>query len=1056
MADRYEDYLIQKQPGFLLFGGARMALLDIESGFWGIRRQIEPLLGSVMTNSVLQQAGVNGGASFASSFTPSIDQSGGEAFRACLQVYQAAGFGQFEITSLEWPIGKISIQADQTFESWMMAQHNHDPSDPCCAYTAGVLVGFINIISGRQDVVCVERTCQGRGDQFCQFDLLLAEEVKDQQVVAFSHDPGLGRQLNLLELLFERMPMGIAVLDPQFRIQRYNPTWEDFSNRYYSAEAEKLVPGVRFFDHLPGNAEALMPLFERVLTGETIRQNQLGLIAGGDLTYWDVVLAPLYENENVNGILCVAVDATERVKFHQNLEQTVDERTRELRTLLQLTQDINAILELENLLDSILDQLKTVVDYTGASIMTLEDDDLVMQVYRGPIPQEQARTLRFPVESAMANHEVIREQKPLIIPDVRGNSVPAKMFQQTASDELESTFGYIRSWLGVPLMAKGRLLGMLTLDHEQPNYFSAQHAELVQAFANQAAIAIVNAQLYQETQRRAEESEALFSVQQAITSRLDASEVLQMIADEGRRLTKADISAVYILEGEELEISYVSGDVPESIVGYRLRVDESIAGKVIQTREAIQVPDTWANSTVDRAASDQVQARSLLIVPLISGTEPVGTITVANRTPGEFNQEDRQLLTKLAANVVISLENARLYQAEHDRRRVAESMREIVTVLNSSQSLEETLDYIVERAGKLLDAEACLIHMIDYEAGFVSIEASCGLPDDLLKIAGFPLYSALEADVNILDEKPYWVSDLHKHPPIDSAQEDLDPDSKTWRALTYDLYRSWIAVPIVIGEEVFGSLAFYFNEPYDFDEESVKLAAVFADQAALAIENTRLQDAAEEAAISRERNRLARDLHDAVTQTLFSASMIADVLPTIWNRDEAEGKRRLEELRLLTRGALSEMRTLLIELRPTALSDTNLIDLIGHQINAFKARTRLPVRFEHCCEPDPGVEVKEVFYRIAQEALNNIAKHADASEVDILLEVSPAGAQLTIQDDGVGFDLETARMEGFGMNIMAERAQHIGAEFKIESQVQKGTKLQLSWTAPQESEDKDG
>ncbi len=184
--------------------------------------------------------------------------------------------------------------------------------------------------------------------------------------------------------------------------------------------------------------------------------------------------------------------------------------------------------------------------------------------------------------------------------------------------------------------------------------------------------------------------------------------------------------------------------------------------------------------------------------------------------------------------------------------------------------------------------------------------------------------------------------------------------------------------------------------------------------------------------------------------------MIADVLPTIWNRDEAEGKRRLEELRLLTRGALSEMRTLLIELRPTALSDTNLIDLIGHQINAFKARTRLPVQFEHCCEPDPGVEVKEVFYRIAQEALNNIAKHADASEVHINLEVSSAGAQLTIRDDGVGFDLETARLEGFGMNIMAERAQHIGAEFKIESQVQKGTKLQLSWTAPQESEDENG
>ena len=191
------DLLVHKSTGVLQLGGARMALLDIEAGFWGIRRQMEALIGTHLTNSVFQQAGANGGASFARSFAPSLDQSGELLFSACLQIYQTAGFGQFEITSLEWPIGRIQIQADQTFEAWMMRQHDHLGTAPCCAYTAGVLVGFVNIISNRKDVVCIEHTCQGKGDEFCQFELLPAAEAEDQVVVSFSPDPGLGRQINL-------------------------------------------------------------------------------------------------------------------------------------------------------------------------------------------------------------------------------------------------------------------------------------------------------------------------------------------------------------------------------------------------------------------------------------------------------------------------------------------------------------------------------------------------------------------------------------------------------------------------------------------------------------------------------------------------------------------------------------------------------------------------------------------------------------------------------------------------------------------------------------------
>jgi signal transduction histidine kinase len=153
----------------------------------------------------------------------------------------------------------------------------------------------------------------------------------------------------------------------------------------------------------------------------------------------------------------------------------------------------------------------------------------------------------------------------------------------------------------------------------------------------------------------------------------------------------------------------------------------------------------------------------------------------------------------------------------------------------------------------------------------------------------------------------------------------------------------------------------------------------------------------------------------------------------------------LEELRQLTRGALSEMRTLLVELRPAALADTDLGDLIGHQVNAFIARTRITVTYDRNCIHNPPVEVKEAFYRIAQEAFNNIAKHSEASQVMVKLDCQPDRAELSIQDNGIGFDLQFSHHEGLGMGIMRERARAVGAHFDVYSQLQAGVRLRVSW-----------
>lgn len=205
------------------------------------------------------------------------------------------------------------------------------------------------------------------------------------------------------------------------------------------------------------------------------------------------------------------------------------------------------------------------------------------------------------------------------------------------------------------------------------------------------------------------------------------------------------------------------------------------------------------------------------------------------------------------------------------------------------------------------------------------------------------------------------------------------------------------------------------------------------------------RQAVEQAAVE-ERNRLARDLHDAVSQTLFSAGIIAEVLPRIWDKNPEEGKRRLEEVRQLTRGALAEMRSLLFELRPTALAEAELRQLLIQLGQSATGRGRIPVEVKITGDcPEPPADVKIVLYRVAQEALNNIIKHSGATEVRLSLECASEHFILEITDNGHGFDPEKSSNGSFGLQIMQERVDSISAALQLTSEISKGTSIKVIW-----------
>lgn len=374
------------------------------------------------------------------------------------------------------------------------------------------------------------------------------------------------------------------------------------------------------------------------------------------------------------------------------------------------------------------------------------------------------------------------------------------------------------------------------------------------------------------------------------------------------------------------------------------------------------------------------------------------------------------------------------------RRQVAANLRDILAMLNSNHSLDDLLNYVVAQATHLLGANASAIYQLDEPQQQLILKASYGLP------ANYEILATATVDQDkmaqaLATHQPTVIANLLTMIPIRTVAR----LSMEQQILLVRHYRAKLSLPLTIKDKLYGELALYYTEPQQFTKEEVDLAVTFSDQIVLTIENAYLRIQVEQAAVAAERNRLARDLHDSVTQTLFSASVIAEVLPRLWKRNQPEAKRRSDELRRLTRGALAEMRTLLLELRPSTLTEVALSDLLEQLTEATTERGRIPVTLDiqGKCTLQPKVQV--ALYRIAQEALNNIVKHARATQAVVCLEHQIDQVKLVVADDGRGFLTEGVEPDRLGLNIMRERAEKIGANLTIDSQPNEGTTITLIW-----------
>jgi signal transduction histidine kinase len=485
------------------------------------------------------------------------------------------------------------------------------------------------------------------------------------------------------------------------------------------------------------------------------------------------------------------------------------------------------------------------------------------------------------------------------------------------------------------------------------------------------------------------------------------------------------------------------------------RVDPlPLRGSYIEKAAAAEQPMVWQVAhypTADlKRALEQEGVQVGISVPLLAKGTLVGAMVLGAYHLRPFAPEELSLLAVVGQQISVAIENAHLYKSEQERRveaerrrQVAEGMREIVAVLNSRQSLSATLDFIVTQACRVLGSDAASLSRLEGPEGVPKIESACGLDADYT--AGLRIPIAVGAAGRALAERrPIAIPDAVAAAASMMEESDLPPEAERGRLLNLiQRYRALLSVPLVVQDDNYGAITLYYRQAREFSEEEVRLALSVAHQAALAIESARLREQAEQSAAIAERTRLARELHDSVTQSLYSITLYAEAAARLL----ADGKQgaaadHLRELRETAQESLREMRLLIFELRPLALEKSGLAAALQSRLEAVEVRGGMQTEFQAVGVERLSAPTQDELYHIAQEALNNVLKHAKAPRVRVCLQFLEAVTRLEVCDNGIGFDPVTVRERGgLGLAGIQERVQRIGGSLQVDSAPGKGTRV---------------
>ena len=527
---------------------------------------------------------------------------------------------------------------------------------------------------------------------------------------------------------------------------------------------------------------------------------------------------------------------------------------------------------------------------------------------------------------------------------------------------------------------------------------------------------------------------ALVEAGVALTSELSLDALLQRLVEAAAELTAARYAALGVIDrsGSELERFLTTGiDADTHAAIGDLPRGRGILGVLISEDAPLRLHDLGQDARAVGFPPNHPPMRTFLGVPIHLRGIAYGNLYLTEKAGGEdFTEEDQELVGLLASQAAVAIENARLYEAATAWSRQLESLNEVGNALGTEMQLDRLLDLIARRLRELL------------EARLVTVLLPSG-PDALrfAAVAGVGGEQILGQTVSRSASKTGRVLERGQSERVDSLLDDPDVDHEATRLMGA---RTGLWVPLLVRGRAIGVLAAHDKLGSDmrFADTDVRLAETFASRAALAVDlseriaSDSLRRVVE--AQELERRRLARELHDETGQALTSILLGLKSLEE--KLGDADSRAAAAALRELVVETLQDVRRLAVELRPSALDDFGLVAALERLTTSFSEQTGIAIDFEASIAEERLPEQVEIaLYRIVQESLTNVVKHARARHVSILLTRRDGGVKVVIEDDGLGFQVGESTNGGFGLMGMRERLALLGGRLLVESDGETGT-----------------
>lgn len=931
------------------------------------------------------------------------------------------------------------------------------------------------------------------------------------------HSAGPPDSAELLTVLFDRAPAGVAVFDPDLVLLRFNERFAQLIERHWGTC--RVTEGHSIFEYVPGAEEMIRAIAREVLAGATRIYRGVPHRAGDTVSYWDLTLSPLRRGEEVVGIVQVAIDATERTEAVAGLRRS----ERRFRSILLNSSDLTVVIDERGALRYAAPSLRRLLDLPadkplqGADVaVPVHPEDLgalrasIGAVVASPADAPPFRCRLRHTDGTWHTFEVVAVNL-LGDPDVEGIVLHARDI--TERTEAEAELRRRDAILEAVRFAAHRFLE----SHSSWRvHISEVMARLGRAAATSRVYIFENFPGADGTQWTSQSHEW---VAPGITPQIDNAELAALsyedagFGDASRRLAAGQVITGDIADMAPSERTLLQAQgilsialVPVFVGGQwwgfigfdecererrwsaaeidALRAAASTLGAAVQRQRAedqlreqqMQYRQVF-EATGDGLVITDLDGRLVRANPAfyrMHGYRPDELVgqpasswvhpdyhddrvdhtarVIAGQRPRSHAVDVRKDGTTFPVQVhgsaftfqgrphvlgVVRDDTERSQAFELLEKRVS-ALSTVAASLTVNQKLPDTLAVITRAVVAATPAIGCSAMVTDPSSGQPHIAASTGLPDgytEAVERCWATGYDPVRRGV--LTDEPVIIRDARR---LHLSDPELEPLHELLRDAAWDRIA---VVPLASLRQRFGSVNAYYPPGVDPSADDLAFLRAVADQGAVAVQNARLLAEAQSKAGLEERQRLARELHDSVSQALYGVALGARTARALAEHTPEKLAEPLDYVLSLAEAGMTEMRSLIFELRPESLASEGLVAALDKQVAVLRARHQLAVTAELGGEPKLALAVKEALYRIGQEALHNVVKHAHARRVKIRLRQRDDAVELEISDDGTGFEPGEPRPGHLGLQSMRERAAGQGGSLEVNSALGGGTTLRV-------------